>query len=84
MTLVIRRVDGDQDAAGSSFWDPVAVAEGRLPISRGVPMGGGAIVDAQTIHVHDILAEIENEFPDARGLQQQSGTRTVLCHAAAS
>jgi signal transduction histidine kinase len=73
---VIRRVDGDQMQRVAHF-GPVAVAEGRLPISRGVPMGR-AIVDAQTIHVHDILAEIENEFPDAKGLQQQSGTRTVL------
>jgi GAF domain-containing protein len=56
---------------------PVPVAEGRCPISRGLPMGR-AIVEANSIHVHDVLAEIENEFPDARGLQQQTGTRTVL------
>ena len=63
--------------SGVAHFGPVPVAEGRRPIGRGVPMGR-AIVDAQTIHVHDILAEIENEFPDARGLQQQTGTRTVL------
>src|SRR6185503_16434542 len=73
---VIHRVDGDQMQRVAHF-GPVPVAEGRRPISRGVTMGR-AIVDAQTIHVHDILAEIENEFPDARGLQQQTGTRTVL------
>ena len=39
---------------------------------------GRAILDAQTIHVHDVLAEIENEFPEAKALQRRTGTRTVL------
>jgi GAF domain-containing protein len=73
---VIHRVDGDHMQRVAHF-GPVPVAEGRRPISRGFLMGR-AVVDAQTIHVHDVLAEIENEFPDARGLQQQTGTRTVL------
>src|SRR6185369_15661699 len=53
---VIHRVDGDQMQRVAHF-GPVPVAEGRRPISRGVPMGR-ALVDAQTIHVHDILVEI--------------------------
>ena len=73
---VIHRVDGDHMQRVAHF-GPVPVAEGRRPISRGFPMGR-AIVDAQSIHVHDVLAEIENEYPEARGLQQQTGTRTVL------
>jgi GAF domain-containing protein len=73
---VIHQVDGDYMQRVAHF-GPVPVAEGRRPISRGVPMGR-ALVDAQTIHVHDILVEIESEFPDARDLQQQTGTRTVL------
>ncbi|HEX5022291.1 MAG TPA: GAF domain-containing protein, partial [Candidatus Binatia bacterium] len=73
---VIHSVDGDYMQRVAHF-GPVPVAEGRRPISRGLPMGR-AIVDAQTIHVHDVLAEIEKEYPDARGLQQQTGTRTVL------
>ena len=39
---------------------------------------GRAIVDAQAIHVHDVLAEIENDFPDTKELQHRTGTRTVL------
>src|SRR5262244_4466118 len=73
---VIHRVDGDYMQRVAHF-GPVPVAEGRRPISRGIPMGR-AIVDAQTIHVNDILAEIQNDFPDAKGLQQRTGTRTVL------
>jgi signal transduction histidine kinase len=48
-----------------------------LPFSRGFPVGR-AVLDRQTIHVHDILAEIETEYPDAKIPQQLTGTRTVL------
>src|SRR5262245_13110888 len=73
---VIHSVDGDHMQRVAHF-GPMPVGQGRGPISRGIPMGR-AILDAQTIHVHDVLAEIENEFPDTRELQQRSGTRTVL------
>jgi len=48
-----------------------------VPFSRGVPTGR-AMLDRQTIHVHDILAEIETEYPDGRIPQQVTGTRTML------
>src|SRR5262245_29784846 len=44
---------------------------------RGTP-AGRAIVDKQTIHVDDIMAEIETEFPESRLMQQFSGARTIL------
>ena len=58
---------------GSALWlvahygsIPRANALGEQVIfSRGV-VHGRAIIDRQTIHVHDIAAEIETEFPDAR------------------
>src|SRR5262249_20276296 len=49
----------------------------QLPITRGIP-GCGAVVDRQTIHVHDLAAEIETEFPEARTAQQRTGSRTIL------
>jgi GAF domain-containing protein len=49
----------------------------RYPLSRGFP-GGRAVIDQQTIHIHDITAEIETEFPEAPFLHQQSGSRTIL------
>jgi GAF domain-containing protein len=73
---VIHRVDGDYMQRAAHF-GPVPVAEVRRFISRGFPMGR-AILDAQTIHVHDMFVEIENEYADARELQQQTGTRTIL------
>jgi GAF domain-containing protein len=48
-----------------------------LPFSRGFP-AGRAIIDRQTIHVHDIAAEIDAEYPEARIPQQLTGTRTAL------
>src|SRR5262245_4908239 len=49
----------------------------ELPITRGTPTAR-AVVDRQTIHVHDIAAELETEFPEARVPQQLTGTRTLV------
>jgi len=49
-----------------------------LPFGRGFPPGR-AVVDRQTIHVHDILEEIETEYPEAAVPARLTGTRTVLC-----
>ncbi len=73
---VIHRVDGDYMQRVAHF-GPVPVAEGRRPVTRNIPMGR-AIVDAQSIHVHDVAAEIANEFSGVKELQQKTGTRTVL------
>src|SRR5262245_45226830 len=47
------------------------------PLSRGLPVGR-TIIDRKTIHIHDVAAEVETEFPEARVLQRDSGTRTML------
>ena len=36
------------------------------------------MIDRHTIHVDDVLAEIDIEFPEARPLQQAAGVHTVL------
>ena len=56
---------------------PVPVAQFGIPLSRGFP-GGRAVIDQQTIHVHDIAAEIETEFAEAPVVHQLSGSRTIL------
>ena len=48
-----------------------------LPLSRGFP-GGRAVIDGEIIHIHDIAAEIETEYPEAKVAQQVSGSRSVL------
>jgi GAF domain-containing protein len=70
---------------GSALWlvahygsIPRANALGEQVIfSRGV-VHGRAIIDRQTIHVHDIAAEVETEFPDAKALHERTGTRTIV------
>src|SRR5262245_17183602 len=36
------------------------------------------MLDAKTVHVHDILAELDTEFPESRPHQQISRSRTIL------
>ena len=65
-----------------------AASYGTMPLSttvrvRGVPVSRGtvvgrAIVDRHSIHVDDLAAELEEEFPEAKPYQQQVGWRTCL------
>jgi GAF domain-containing protein/anti-sigma regulatory factor (Ser/Thr protein kinase) len=73
---VIFRIDGDILQCVANY-GPMPVAEMRRPIVRGGP-GGRAVIDRQTIHVHDFAAEVETEFPESKHIQQRMGTRTVL------
>ena len=73
---VIFRIDGDTLQCVANY-GPMPVAEMRRPIVRGGP-GGRAVIDRQTIHVHDFAAEVETEFPESKHIQQRMGTRTVL------
>src|SRR5215217_3360060 len=36
------------------------------------------MLDRRTVHVHDIVAELDAEFPDSRAHQKISGSRTIL------
>ncbi len=72
---VISRPEGDKLRVVAKY-GAMPVPE-FLPFTRGFP-AGRTILDRQMIHVRDILAEIETEYPDARIPQQLTGTRTVL------
>jgi GAF domain-containing protein len=76
---VIHRFDGNTLWLVAHYGPiPLGVALGeKVPSGRGV-VHGRAITDRQTIHVHDIAAEIETEFPDSKDLQERTGTRTIL------
>jgi two-component system, NtrC family, sensor kinase len=75
--LIYRVVDDSLQAVAKHGPHPAPVA--LLPITRGMP-GGRAVVDRQTIHVHDIAVEYETEFPETpRRLTGKPGiTRTIL------
>ncbi|HZC59970.1 MAG TPA: GAF domain-containing protein, partial [Chthoniobacterales bacterium] len=72
---VITRVDGETVKNVANF--------GAIPvpwptrINRNSPVGR-VIVDRKTIHVHDLLAEIETEYPESKERQKVTGTRTIL------
>jgi GAF domain-containing protein len=51
--------------------------EGGIPIGRG-SVTGRAIVDRRTIHIHDLAAESDEEFPEGKIYQRQGGIRTNL------
>jgi GAF domain-containing protein len=57
--------------------DVPEVSRSDNPISRGIPIGR-AILDRQIIHVDDLLAKMDTEYPDAREQQNVYSTRTVL------
>ena len=73
---VIMRVFGDRFQR-AAYWGNVPEGSGSHPLNRGVPIGR-AILDRQTIHVDDLLAELETEYRDARAQQNIYSTRTVL------
>ena len=73
---VIYRVDGD-------VIHPAAVHGVMPPAPKGTPLNcktpiGRAIIDRQALHVHDLFAEVDTEFPDSKTIQEITGTRTSL------
>ena len=39
---------------------------------------GRAVIDRQTVHIHDLAAAVETEFPESKSRQSVTGARTVL------
>ena len=76
---VIFRSDAELMRSVASYGSiPLARAMGEEHRStRGSPPGR-AMLDRKTIHVHDIVAEFDTEFPDSRARHQISGSRTML------
>lgn len=48
------------------------------PINRLWP-AGRSVLDRQILHVHDMLGEEGEQYPDGRELQRRMGHRTILC-----
>src|SRR5262245_18931309 len=72
----IYRIDGEI-VRPVAHYGPVPLGQAHRPLTRGLPVGR-AVLDRQTVHILDLAAELETEFPDAKPLQQQIGTRTCL------
>ena len=74
---LIFRVEGDVQQRVAVYGAMPTTAMGMRGITRGTPVGR-AIIDRQTIHIHDIAEEIETEFPEYRTVQKATGIRTAL------
>src|SRR5688572_16002908 len=75
---IIVRIEGNvlqQAASYGTLPLSALVRERGVPMSRGT-VSGRAVIDRETIHVHDVAAEIETEFPEAKPYQQSEGFRT--------
>src|SRR5262245_766117 len=76
----IFRIDGDLLRIAALYGPrrTHTIARDRgVPISRG-SVTGRAVIDRQLVHVHDLAAELETEFPQSKPYQQEIGFRTVL------
>jgi GAF domain-containing protein len=75
---VIHRIDGNA-LNRVAHYGPIFYAAGEESpsISRGL-VTGRAVIDRRTIHIHDMAAEPETEFPESLKFQRRSGHRTVL------
>ena len=75
---LIRRVDGDVLAAVAHYGQIPHMSEAdSTTLSRG-SVSGRAVIDRQTIHIHDLAVEARDEFPVGSALAQRFGYRTVL------
>src|SRR5262249_9545206 len=73
---LIYRIDGENLRLSAHF-GPLEWITESLPLSRET-VTGRSIVDAQTVHVHDLAAAPETEFPLGKMLQRRFGQRSVL------
>jgi signal transduction histidine kinase len=72
---LLLQVEGDV-LRGVAHYGPVIRVIQQLPVSRGSVVGR-AVVDRQTIHIHD-LAAMPEEFPVSRAIQERTRQRTTL------
>src|SRR5215468_1885874 len=71
----IFKIEGDVLRSAALFGSLPVIEE--VPIRRGVP-AGRAVLERQPIHVHDLAAEVQTEFPEVEDVQKRFGHRTTL------
>ena len=71
-------VEGDGYRVASHYGAiAVAVGGATIALSRGSVVGR-AVLDQRTIHIEDLAALSEDEFPETRARQRQAGNHTML------
>jgi two-component system NtrC family sensor kinase len=76
LDVAIYRIDGER-IQPVAHCGPVPLGQAHRPLARSLPTGR-AMLDRKTVHIHDLVAVQETEFPDVRPLQPQLPARTCL------
>ncbi len=71
---VVHRIEGSSLRLAARY-GPMATGGSELPLSRGL-VSGRAIIERRTVHIHDLAATPEGEFPESTA--KQAGVRTYL------
>src|SRR4029434_9373112 len=75
---IIHRLDGDVLRDAAHFGVIPRTADATHTPSNRASVAGRAVVDRRLVHVHDMQAESEVEFPLAKSRAVRDGTRSVL------
>ncbi|MDQ2962953.1 MAG: GAF domain-containing protein, partial [Pseudomonadota bacterium] len=82
--LIMRLEDGmlRGAAAVGPFADVLARGAGsveaiEIPVTKGT-VAGRSVLECRTIHIHDLAAEREDEYPEGRELQRRFGHHTMV------
>jgi signal transduction histidine kinase len=74
----IFRIEGEVFCLAASCGPfPIVSMDERIPLNRGT-ISGRAIIDRQPVHIHDMAAVSEDEFPGGLAYQKRFGHRTTL------
>ena len=74
----IFRLEGDFHRRVASFGPlPAPDLTELFPVNRDT-VSGRSILEHRSIHVHDLAAQVENEYPASRIYLERFGTRTIL------
>jgi len=70
-------VEGEVQKYVAGFGEVPFLVESTRPLTKGL-VTGRAIIDRAVVHIEDITAVSENEYPEAREIQKRVGHRTLL------
>ena len=75
----VYQLDGDVLRAGARYGAGPKQDIGSIARIRRDLLLGRTFLDRRTIHVHDMAAELDSEYPGMRSAVERFGTRTMLC-----
>jgi PAS domain S-box-containing protein len=75
--VIILRVEGDTIVPMAHHGSIPIQSQTGWSVTR-ASVAGRAVVDRRTIHVHDLAAEADTEFPEGKRHQREIGHRTTL------